>query len=83
MPPRQRFYATKTLSGPHQLPVGAVAKSAFHIGPATLDASGRIVYNAVKGTPSCDDDGTGSHQAHKFAKLDPGLALTEADFLTV
>jgi Ca2+-binding RTX toxin-like protein len=60
--------------------VGPLAASRFYVGTAAHDTSDRIIYNAVSGALSYDDDGDGAHAAVQFAVLRPGLALTAADF---
>jgi serralysin len=68
---------------PGMLPAGA-----FHIGAAAADASDRIIYNSATGALFYDadgagGDGSGGTAAIRFATLDPGLALTNADFIVV
>jgi Ca2+-binding RTX toxin-like protein len=62
---------------------GALAAGAFHIGSAATDAAHRIIYNESSGGLYFDSDGVGGNDAVRFAKLDRGLSLTEADFLIV
>ncbi|CAN7260130.1 hypothetical protein [Rhizobium sp. LjRoot254] len=62
---------------------GALAAGAFHIGSAATDAAHRIIYNESSGGLFFDSDGVGGNDAVRFAKLDRGLSLTEADFLIV
>ncbi|UVC06740.1 hypothetical protein IHQ71_15910 [Rhizobium sp. TH2] len=62
---------------------GALAAGAFHIGNAATDAAHRIIYNESSGGLFFDSDGVGGNDAVRFAKLDRGLSLTEADFLIV
>jgi Ca2+-binding RTX toxin-like protein len=61
----------------------SVAGSQFVIGAAALDAGDRIIYNDVTGAVYYDSDGTGAAAAIQFAELDPGLALTNFDFLVI
>jgi Ca2+-binding RTX toxin-like protein len=61
----------------------SVADSQFVIGAAALDAGDRIIYNDVTGAVYYDSDGTGGTAQIQFATLDPGLALTNFDFLVV
>jgi Ca2+-binding RTX toxin-like protein len=63
---------------------GTLAAAAFHLGSAAADASDRIMYDSGNGRVYFDRDGTGgAYAAIHFATLDPGLALTRADFLIV
>jgi Ca2+-binding RTX toxin-like protein len=62
---------------------GLLAASAFHIGAAAADASDRIIYNSATGNLAYDADGTGATAAIRFATLDTGLALTNADFAVI
>lgn len=62
---------------------GPLDPDAFHIGAAAADAEDRIIYNAVTGNLSYDADGTGGAAATRFAILDPGLALSGADFTVI
>lgn len=64
-------------------PTGRLAASAFTVGAAAADASDRIIYNAATGALLYDADGTGASAAIRFATLDPGLAMTNADFQIV
>ena len=64
-------------------PVGTLAANAFQIGGAAVNANVRIIYNADSGKLFYDDDGSGAHAAIWIATLDPGLALTRADFVIV
>ncbi|HEV2865166.1 MAG TPA: calcium-binding protein, partial [Allosphingosinicella sp.] len=59
---------------------GTLAASRFHVGTAAADASDRIIYNSGTGQLFYDPDGLGGAAQVLFAKLDPGLALTNADF---
>lgn len=61
---------------------GALDPDAFHLG-AAADAEDRIIYNAGNGSLSYDADGVGGAAAVRFAILDPGLALTSADFFVI
>jgi Ca2+-binding RTX toxin-like protein len=66
------------------LPAGALAANAFVIGSAAGDADDRIIYNSVTGALFFDADGSGGGAAQvQFAILDPGLALTSADFVVI
>jgi Ca2+-binding RTX toxin-like protein len=67
-----------TALAPGVLPAGA-----FRIGAAAGDAGDRIIYNSATGALFYDADGTGATAAIRFAKLDPALALTNADFIVV
>jgi len=66
------------------LGAGALAASAFHIGPAAADASDRIIYNAATGALYFDADGNGSAaSAVQFATLASGLAMTAGEFTVI
>jgi serralysin len=60
--------------------VGTLAAGAFRTGTSAADASDRIIYDPVTGRVWYDADGNGAGAAVLFAELDPGLALTNADF---
>jgi Ca2+-binding RTX toxin-like protein len=62
---------------------GVLPAGAFRIGAAAGDAGDRIIYNSATGALFYDADGTGATAAIRFATLDPGLALTNADFIVV
>jgi serralysin len=47
------------------------------------DASDRIIYETDTGRLFFDADGTGAGAKIRFATLDPGLALTNADFVVI
>ena len=59
---------------------GPLAVSAFVIGASASTASQRVLFNAVSGVLSYDSDGNGALAAVDFAKLTPGLALTNTSF---
>jgi len=63
--------------------LGTLAGSQFVIGAAALDANHRIIYNDATGALLYDSDGSGAAAAIQFAQVDPGLALTNFDFLVV
>jgi Ca2+-binding RTX toxin-like protein len=60
---------------------GKLASSAFYTGSAAHDSNDRIIYNKLTGALFYDSDGTGAHQAIKFAQLSKGLALAYNDFI--
>ncbi len=64
-------------------PAGELRDFNFHVGAAAADAQDRIIYNAANGNLMYDADGTGSIAAVVFARIDPGLALTHADFVLI
>ena len=63
--------------------VGALDADAFHIGAAAADAQDRIVYNSATGDLFYDSNGSAAGGSTLFARLDTGLALTNADFAIV
>jgi Ca2+-binding RTX toxin-like protein len=65
------------------LAAGALAAGAFRIGLAAADADDRIIYNSGNGQLTYDSNGSAAGGATIFAVLDPGLALTAADFFVV
>ena len=65
------------------LAVGVLNADAFHIGAAAADAEDRIIYNSATGGLFYDSNGTGAGGMTQFAKVAPGLALTNADFFVV
>jgi Ca2+-binding RTX toxin-like protein len=60
---------------------GSVATSQFVVGTAAQDAGDRIIYNNATGAILYDSDGTGGTAAIEFARVTPGLALTNFDFV--
>lgn len=65
------------------LGAGTLDPRGFHIGSAAADAERHIIYNAANGNLSHDADDVGGAAAIRFAVLDPGLALSSADFLVI
>lgn len=65
------------------LSTGILSAGAFRVGSAAQDADDHILYNSATGALLYDSDGNGAAAAVQFAKLTPGLALTNADFLIV
>jgi Ca2+-binding RTX toxin-like protein len=59
---------------------GTLAAAAFRAGTAAGDADDRIVYDAATGNIFYDADGTGAIAQILFATVNPGTALTNADF---
>ncbi len=59
---------------------GPLAAGAFRAGTAAADADDRILYHAASGEIRYDPDGAGGAAAILFARVDPGTALTHADF---
>lgn len=57
-----------------------LAASAFRVGVAAITPGQFILYNSTNGVLSYDSDGSGLGAAVAFAKLSPGLALTNASF---
>ncbi len=67
------------------LALGTLSEAAFAVtttGVAT-DASDRIIYNSATGDLWFDRDGTGVNTAVRFATVQSGLSLTNADFAIV
>ena len=62
---------------------GTLAASAFVIGTAATDALHRIIYDDSTGDVLFDNDGDGANAAVRFASLDTGLSLDNADFMVV
>ena len=65
------------------LVAGALPAGQFHIGAAAADGNDHIIYDAASGDLSFDADGTGASAQVQFASLQPGLALTAADFFVI
>lgn len=59
---------------------GTLAAGAFRVGTAAGDSNDRIIYDPATGSIYFDSDGTGSAAAVLFAKVDPMLILSNADF---
>lgn len=59
---------------------GMMSQDAFHLGTSAHDADDRIIYDQKSGSIYYDADGSGAGAAIRFAQLDPGTALTAADF---
>jgi serralysin len=66
-----------------ELALGKLPANQFVVGPVAQDANDRIVYNDVAGVLLFDGDGAGGSAAVLIAVLDPGLALSNLDFLIV
>ncbi len=62
-------------------PNGTLQPFAFRLGTAAGDATDRIIYDSATGSIFYDPDGMGGAAATLFATVDPGTALTHADFL--
>lgn len=62
---------------------GALSAAAFASGAAAKDASDRIIHDQATGRIFYDSDGAGGAAAILFAKVDPGVVLTAADFFIV
>ena len=62
------------------LAAGVLNADAFHIGAAAADAEDRIIYNSATGALSYNSNGTGAGGMVQFAKVAPGLAMTNAEF---
>ena len=66
-----------------KLKVGELKLKAFHDGGKAHDGNDRILYNENNGTLIYDENGDSKGGAIKFAVLDKGLDLSEADFLVI
>ena len=64
-----------------QIGMGALGAGAFREGVAAADADDRIIYDAASGKIFYDKDGAGGAAGLLFATVDPGTALTHADFM--
>jgi Ca2+-binding RTX toxin-like protein len=60
---------------------GQLDEDAFRTGSAAADAEDRIIYDATSGNLFYDADGVGGAAQQLFARVDPGLALSNADFI--
>jgi Ca2+-binding RTX toxin-like protein len=60
---------------------GTLSAASFRVGSAATMASHRIIYNPTSGSLYYDADGSGPIAAIRFARLAPGLALTNATFV--
>jgi Ca2+-binding RTX toxin-like protein len=60
-----------------------IAPQQFRIGAAAQDADDRIIYDDTTGAVFFDADGTGAAAAIQFAIVDPGLALTNSQFIVI
>ena len=67
------------------LVAGALTAAAFraNLTGQAADASDRIIHETDTGALFFDADGTGAGVRIRFAVLDPGLAMTPADFLVI
>jgi len=61
--------------------VAGLQPNGFVNGTAAADANDRIVYDGATGRIFYDPDGTGVLAQTLFARVDPGLVLTAADFI--
>ncbi|EGJ20317.1 Na-Ca exchanger/integrin-beta4 [Cereibacter sphaeroides WS8N] len=68
-----------------RLSEGALPRNAFHASASgtAADASDRILYETDTGRLFYDPDGTGSTRPVVFAILQPGLAISHADFFLI
>jgi Ca2+-binding RTX toxin-like protein len=63
--------------------VGTLSAAAFRAGTAAQDADDRIIYDSATGKIYYDADGNGAGSQVLFAKINAGIALTNADFSIV
>jgi microcystin-dependent protein len=62
------------------LATGYLAAAAFHAGTSAADVSDRIIYDSATGMIYFDTDGAGGAAQMLFAKVAPGVVITNADF---
>lgn len=62
---------------------GVLEANEFKVGAAAGDADDHIIYNSTTGVLLYDADGTGATAAIQFAKLAPGLGLTNSDIWVI
>lgn len=67
----------------NEMPLGALAGAAFHLGTAAHDGDDRVIYDALSGKLWFDEDGDGSAAAVVFATVAPATAVAAADFLVI
>jgi Ca2+-binding RTX toxin-like protein len=60
--------------------LGALDVGKFHVGPHAHDKSDRVIYDNQTGALYYDADGKGGATQIKFAELDAGLKLSNANF---
>jgi Ca2+-binding RTX toxin-like protein len=65
------------------LAAGPLGSAAFWVGTGAHDADDRIIYNPTTGALFYDTNGSASGGSVQFAKLSPGLAMTNLDFFVV
>ena len=65
------------------LAAGPLAAAAFTIGAAAADATDRVIYDDTTGSLYFDPNGNAAGGQVQFANLQPGLALTAADFFVI
>ncbi len=65
------------------LSLGALSQGAFASGTAAAQADDRVIYDSATGKLFFDPDGVGGAAQIQFATLNPGLAVTSADFFVV
>ena len=63
--------------------IGTLAVSAFQVGTAATDAADRIVYDQVRGFIYYDADGNGAGAKLLFARVVPGVAMANTDFVVI
>ena len=65
------------------LATGVLAAERFVIGTAAQDADDNIIYDDVTGNLLYDSDGAGGAAAIQFAQANPGLGISNQDFIVV
>jgi Ca2+-binding RTX toxin-like protein len=65
------------------LATGVLAAERFVIGAAAQDADDNVIYDDVTGALLYDSDGAGGAAAIQFAQANPGLGISNQDFIVV
>lgn len=80
-PGSDRIALSRTIFNPLGGGSAGVQAAAFVTGTAAVDANDRIIYDTATGRIFYDPDGTGALAQTLFARIDPGLVLSPADFI--